>query len=247
MSDSLRALYTPPRVLELPPQAPSATGDLVTIGLSLLRAGAIYAPDPPVFRAGEKGAPFCDGMAPNSASSPAAGEGYDSPAPSGESVADQARSAVAGYYARHGGGAGSEDGGATADGAELAAAAQQQQQQQQRQQQQGQEGGRAEAAADDAAIGGGGEETKPDREKVLRARVAACLSALKSAREEQEAFSEELQQAHIQVCVWVGGWVGGCRPISYFIMHIQTTHPKTHRATCTLARGPMNAENLVGP
>ena len=38
-----------------------------------------------------------------------------------------------------------------------------------------------------------------------------------------------------------------CRPISYFIMHIQTMHPKTHRATYILARGLMNAENLVGP
>ena len=33
----------------------------------------------------------------------------------------------------------------------------------------------------------------------------------------------------------------------YFIMHIQTMHPKTHRATYILARGLMNAENPVGP
>ena len=38
-----------------------------------------------------------------------------------------------------------------------------------------------------------------------------------------------------------------CRPISYLMMHIQTMHPKTHRATYILARAPMNAENLVGP
>ena len=38
-----------------------------------------------------------------------------------------------------------------------------------------------------------------------------------------------------------------CRPISYCIMHIQTMHPKTHRATYILARGLMNADNPVGP
>ena len=43
------------------------------------------------------------------------------------------------------------------------------------------------------------------------------------------------------------GGVCVCRPISYFIMHIQTMHPKTHRATYILARGLMNAENPVGP
>ena len=31
------------------------------------------------------------------------------------------------------------------------------------------------------------------------------------------------------------------------VMHIQTMHPKTHRATYILARGLMNAENPVGP
>ena len=38
-----------------------------------------------------------------------------------------------------------------------------------------------------------------------------------------------------------------CRPISYFVMHIQTMHPRAHRATYILARGLMNAENPVGP
>ena len=52
------------------------------------------------------------------------------------------------------------------------------------------------------------------------------------------------EQASV-VCVCMRVCV--CRPISYFIIHIQTTHPKAHRATCMLARGPMNAENLVGP
>ena len=47
------------------------------------------------------------------------------------------------------------------------------------------------------------------------------------------------------VCVCVCACV--CLPISYFIMHIQTMHPKTHRATYILARGLMNAENPVGP
>ena len=54
-----------------------------------------------------------------------------------------------------------------------------------------------------------------------------------------------------RVCLW--GWclcrlrLCVCRPISYFIVHIQTMHPKTHRATYILARGLMNAENPVGP
>ena len=51
------------------------------------------------------------------------------------------------------------------------------------------------------------------------------------------------------MCVWGGACVCVCvcRPISCFKMHIQTMYPKTHRATYILARGPMNAENPVGP
>lgn len=198
MSDSLRTLYTPPRVLELPPQAPSATSDLVAIGLSLLRAGAIYAPDPPVSHAGERGDPFCGGMAPRSASPETEAErvaaaaaactpaGGGCCAPSSKCVACQARSAAAEYCARHGGATGSEGEGTAEEGDEPAAVARQQ-------------SGAVAATAESAKVGVRKEGGEPDREKALRAKVASCLSALKSARREQEAFSEELEQAHIQV------------------------------------------------
>ena len=43
----------------------------------------------------------------------------------------------------------------------------------------------------------------------------------------------------LEVCV--------CVVPKLLIMHIQTMHPKTHRATYILARGVMDAENPVGP
>ncbi|CAM9766932.1 unnamed protein product, partial [Scytosiphon promiscuus] len=49
MADSLCMLFTPPRVLELPEQAPSSVTDLVSIGSSLLKTGAVYAPERPAF------------------------------------------------------------------------------------------------------------------------------------------------------------------------------------------------------
>ena len=52
---------------------------------------------------------------------------------------------------------------------------------------------------------------------------------------------------HASPCFFVGGCVCVCVVPLALIMHIQTTHPKTHRATYILARGPMNAGNLVGP
>lgn len=230
MSGSLRTLYTPPRALELPPQAPSATSDLIAIGLGLLRAGAVYAPYPPVFLAGEPGGPFIVSTGrhspptpPREGGSPEAGDhafgaatvctaAAAAAAPGGggcvasdECIACQARAAAAGYYARQGGGGagegagiGSEGEGATADDDPAAAVVRRRQQRQQQQQ-----CGNAAAESSRAAGEGEGEDQEgllePDLEKALRGKVASCLSALKRARGEAEAFSEELEQAHIQV------------------------------------------------
>ncbi|CAN0243177.1 unnamed protein product, partial [Ectocarpus fasciculatus] len=70
MADSLREIYSPPRVLELPARAPTSTADLAAIGSSLVGAGAVYTPGPQqVGRrggggGGGRGAPLCDGTPP---------------------------------------------------------------------------------------------------------------------------------------------------------------------------------------
>ncbi|CAN0169982.1 unnamed protein product [Pylaiella littoralis] len=296
MSDSLQALYSPPRVLELPAQAPSSSGDLVSIGSSLLKAGAVYAPEPPqqqpVFfssRAEKAGSPsFCgDGGVSCSSrvTEPGSGAGCGGgTAPAAESavgcycaaasplqetacVACQARSSAAGYYSawrgkqpQKGGGGGGGGGGGVGVGAVTVAAseegiagedsgtvaAQQQQQLQQLQQllllrrgaAESEKAGAAPQGDDESAVaavahsggGGGGcpgvirhgasvntttaaatgggnhhlnhhhpaAEEGAYSEKVLSAKVASCLSALKSSQKELEVFTEELEQAHMQ-------------------------------------------------
>lgn len=171
MADSLRSLYTPPRVLELPVQAPSSVGDLVSIGSRLLRTGAVYAPEPPAFHGlGQR--------------EELQGGGREPLRQGGSCVVCEARSVASGYYYA---------------------------------QQQQEECGSAVAAASGESVAGSEDEDRAaavagkrqqgataaagevDREKAQRARVASCLSALQGCREELESFSEEFEQAHMQV------------------------------------------------
>ncbi|CAM9129653.1 unnamed protein product [Ectocarpus sp. 4 AP-2014] len=88
MGDSLREIYSPPRVLELPARAPNSTADLATIGSSLLGAGAVYTPGPQqAGRSGGRGggAPLCDGTPPQPSRQGHAGRCSSSPTGDGDS------------------------------------------------------------------------------------------------------------------------------------------------------------------
>ncbi|CAM9692896.1 unnamed protein product, partial [Ectocarpus sp. 8 AP-2014] len=172
MGDSLREIYSPARVLELPTRAPTSTADLATIGSSLLGAGAVYTPEPQ--QAGRRGgrgggAPLCDGTPPQ---------------PSCPGHAGRCSSSLAG------------DGDSSCAGENNKCST----------------SGRAEG-------GGGGGDSRADKgetdhDKVQRERVASCLSALRGCREEIEAFSDELEQAHIQALTeaFVGRYSGAAPP-----------------------------------
>ncbi|CAB1105957.1 unnamed protein product [Ectocarpus sp. CCAP 1310/34] len=90
MGDSLREIYSPPRVLELPARAPTSTADLVTIGSRLLGAGAVYTPGPQQAgrRGGRGGAPLCDGTPPQPSRPRHAGRCSSSPVGDGDSSCD---------------------------------------------------------------------------------------------------------------------------------------------------------------
>ncbi|CAM9113237.1 unnamed protein product [Ectocarpus sp. 13 AM-2016] len=90
MGDSLREIYSPPRVLELPAGVPTTTADLVTIASSLLGAGAVYTPRPQQAgrRGGKGGAPLCDGTPPQPSRPGHAGRCSSSPVGDGDSSCD---------------------------------------------------------------------------------------------------------------------------------------------------------------
>ena len=72
-------------------------------------------------------------------------------------------------------------------------------------------------------------------------------SPARRGRKRCHGYTHARAHTHKETSVCVFVFVCVYRPISYFIMHIQTMHPKTHRATYILAPGLMNAENPVGP
>lgn len=114
MGDSLREIYSPPRVLELPTRAPTSTADLATIGSSLLGAGAVYTPGPQ--QAGRRGgrgggAPLCDGTPPQPSRPGHAGRCSSSPAGDGDSsCADENNKCGTAGRAEGGGGGGGDKG-----------------------------------------------------------------------------------------------------------------------------------------
>lgn len=236
MSDALRTLYSPPRVLELPAGAPSCSADLVSIGSSLLKAGAVYAPEQPqpafsCFPQGrEEGAPSCGGGGRDGGGGGVGGVGGVGGGATAAAVSKEGRviceedeeeeeeeltRAVAEHLLQlERRAAGSENAGAAlpqGDGESSGATAAAPAAAAVVVAPSGDGGDRdcrgmirhgANASGATAAGGGGNQHCQGGgaySEKVLSAKVASCLSALNTSRKELDVFSEELEQAHIQV------------------------------------------------
>ncbi|CAM9122880.1 unnamed protein product [Ascophyllum nodosum] len=179
MSEALRSVYSPPRILELPCVLP--VSDLARIGLSMLRAGAIYAPGagrPSENATWAKESPVSGttqgvdcGAGASLTISPTNDTDWDADTPL--CMACEARNALADYPRRmqeasenlkiHIGDAAASNRGSTSTGRSSTQS-----------------------------------HGKPDHEKLRRARVASCLDMTTTLRSETEGFSEVIEQPHLQ-------------------------------------------------
>lgn len=201
-SASLRHLFPPAvlhdahRILELPTVPP--VDDLVKAGLSMLQAGAIYAPGPrppSAEGASSEGVPFCETTQVKGTCGDEGSSAHDAAYARGNGcahtrcVACNAQHVSAGY-ARH-----------------LESMIKPIVTVLERETVHGPEDESRAEVGDNAELGQRGSDERPgasnartcEYDKAQRVKVASCLSAMTKIREEQLFFSEAVEQPHLQV------------------------------------------------